>query len=99
MQIADYIHAHLDQSIKLADLAEVAGISQFHFSRLFKQSTGMTPHQYLTQQRIEQAKQLLKGTKGAISEIALQCGFNSQSHFSKHFKDAIGMTPNNYRKN
>ncbi|NEQ46736.1 MAG: helix-turn-helix transcriptional regulator [Leptolyngbya sp. SIOISBB] len=98
MQIADYIHAHLNQSIKLADLAEVAGISQFHFSRLFKQSMGMTPHQYLTQQRIEQAKQLLKGTKGAIAEIALQCGFNSQSHFSKHFRDTTGMTPRDYRK-
>ncbi len=99
VQITDYIHTHLDQSIKLADLAEVAGISQFHFSRLFKQSMGMTPHQYLTQQRIEQAQQLLKGTKGAIAEIALQCGFNSQSHFSKHFRDATGMTPSRYRKN
>lgn len=99
VQISDYIHAHLDQPIKLADLAEVAGISQFHFSRLFKQSMGMTPHQYLIQQRIEQAKQLLKGTKRAIAEIALECGFNSQSHFSKHVRDATGMTPNNYRKN
>ncbi len=99
MQISDYIHAHLDQSIKLADLAEVAGISQFHFSRLFKQSMGITPYQYLIQQRVEQARQLLPLTKRAIAEIALQCGFNSQSHFTKHFKDATGMTPNNYRKN
>lgn len=99
LQISDFIHAHLDQSIKLADLAEVAGMSQFHFSRMFKQAMGMTPHQYLLQQRIEQAKQLLKGTKLAIAEIALQCGFNSQSHLSKHFRDATGMTPSAYRKN
>lgn len=99
LQISDYIQAHLDQSIKLADLAEVASMSQFHFSRMFKQSMGITPHQYLLQQRIEQAKQLLKGTKGAIAEIALQCGFNSQSHLSKHFRDVTGMTPNAYRKN
>lgn len=99
LQISEYIHAHLDQSIKLADLADVAGMSQFHFSRLFKRSMGISPHQYLLQQRLEQAKQLLKGSKLAIAEIALQCGFNSQSHLSKHFREAIGMTPSDYRKN
>ena len=75
LQISEYIHANLDQSIKLADLADVAGMSQFHFSRMFKQSMGISPHQYLLQQKVEQAKQLLKGTKLAIAEIALQCGF------------------------
>jgi AraC family transcriptional regulator len=99
LQISDYVQAHLDQPIKLSDLSEVAGMSQFHFSRMFKQSMGITPHQYLLQQRIEQAKQLLKGTKLAIAEIALQCGFNSQSHLSKHFREATGMTPSAYRKN
>jgi AraC family transcriptional regulator len=83
----------------LADLADVAGMSQFHFSRMFKQSMGISPHQYLLQQRVEQAKQLLKGKKLAIAEIALQCGFNSQSHLSKHFREATGMTPSDYRKN
>lgn len=99
LQISEYIHAHLDQPIKLADLADVAGMSQFHFSRMFKQSMGISPHQYLLQQRVEQAKRLLKGSKLAIAEIALQCGFNSQSHLSKHFREAIGMTPSDYRKN
>lgn len=98
LQISDYIQAHLDQSIKLADLAEVAGLSQFHFSRLFKQSMGITPHQYLLQQRVEQAKRLLKRTKLAIADIALQCGFNSQSHLTKHFRETTGMTPSHYRK-
>ena len=98
LQISDYIQAHLDQSIKLTDLAKVAGMSQYHFSRLFKQSMGITPHQYLLKQRVEQAQQLLKGTKLAIAEIALQCGFNSQSHLTKHFRDATGTTPSSYRK-
>lgn len=99
LQISEYIQAHLDQEIKLADLANVAGISQFHFSRLFKQSMGISPHQYLLQQRVERAKQLLKSSKLAIAEIALQCGFNSQSHLGKSFRKATGMTPNDYRKN
>ncbi|MFG6094794.1 AraC family transcriptional regulator [Leptothoe sp. ISB3NOV94-8A] len=98
LQISDYIQAHLDRSIQLADLAEVAGMSQFHFSRLFKQSMGITPHQYMLKQRVEQAQQLLKGTKLAIAEIALQCGFNSQSHLTKHFREATGITPSRYRK-
>ncbi|MEM1255985.1 MAG: AraC family transcriptional regulator [Cyanobacteria bacterium P01_H01_bin.21] len=98
LQISDYIHEHLDQPIRLADLANIAGMSQFHFSRLFKQSMGVTPHQYLLQQRVEQTKQLLKGTRLAIAEIALQCGFNSQSHMTKHFREATGVTPSKYRK-
>lgn len=99
LQVSDYIHAHLDQSIKLTDLADVAGISQFHFSRLFKQSMGSPPYQYILQQRVERAKQLLRHSKLAISEIALQCGFNSQSHLSQHFRSSTGVTPSTYRNN
>jgi AraC family transcriptional regulator len=98
LQISDYIQAHLDQEIKLADLADVARISQFHFSRLFKQSMGISPHQYLVQQRVERAKELLKSSQLAIAEIALQCGFNSQSHLGKSFKEMTGLTPSEYRK-
>ncbi|WP_337906990.1 helix-turn-helix domain-containing protein [Iningainema tapete] len=98
LQVSEYINAYLDQEIKLADLANLAGVSQFHFSRLFKQSMGISPHQYLLQQRVERAKQLLKKSKLAISEIALQCGFNSQSHLGKYFREFTGVTPSSYRK-
>jgi AraC family transcriptional regulator len=98
IQISEYINDRLDREIKLADLAALVGVSQFHFSRLFKQSMGISPHQYLLQQRIERAKQLLKNSKEAIVEIAFQCGFNSQSHLGKHFREITGMTPNHYRK-
>lgn len=98
LQVSEYIHAHLDQEIKLVDLANVVSVSQFHFSRLFKQSMGISPHQYLLQQRVERAKQLLKTSKLAIAEVALQCGFNSQSHLGKAFREVTGMTPNEYRK-
>jgi AraC family transcriptional regulator len=99
LQILDYIHDHLDQEIKLADLATLLDMSQFHFSHLFKQSLGTSPYQYLLQQRIERAKQLLKQTDQSIMEIAFQCGFNSHSHLSKQFRQLTGITPTAYRTN
>jgi AraC family transcriptional regulator len=99
LQVLEYIHAHLDRDLKLADLAGSIGMSQFHFSHLFKQSLGTSPHQYLLQQRIERAKQLLKQTDRSIIEIALECGFNSHSHLSKQFRQLTGMTPKSYRSN
>ncbi len=96
-QILDYIDTHLERNIKLADLARLLDMSQFHFSRLFKQSIEMSPYQYLIQQRIERAKQLLKKTDRLIVDIALECGFNSHSHLSKQFRQFTGMTPKAYR--
>ncbi|AFY77191.1 transcriptional regulator containing an amidase domain and an AraC-type DNA-binding HTH domain [Pleurocapsa sp. PCC 7327] len=99
LQVLDYLNEHLNQDIKLADLAQLLGMSQFHFSHLFKQSLGIAPYQYLLQQRIERAKQLLKQTERSIMEIALECGFNSHSHLSKQFRQLTGMTPKAYRAN
>ena len=98
-QVLDYIDAHLEHEIKLADLAQLLDMSQFHFSRLFKQSLGISPYQYLLQQRVECAKQLLKSTDRLITDIAFACGFNSHSHLSKQFKQLTGMTPKAYRSN
>ncbi|HIK39474.1 helix-turn-helix domain-containing protein [Thermoleptolyngbya sp. M55_K2018_002] len=97
LQVLDYLNDHLDQEIKLADLANLLGISQFHFSRLFKQSVGLSPYQYLLQQRIETAKRLLKQTDDSIMEIALSCGFNSHSHLTQQFRKLTGITPSRYR--
>lgn len=99
LQILDYINAHLSQDIKLADLAAILGMSQFHFSHLFKQSIGTAPYQYLLQQRLERAKQLLKQSDAMVVDIALECGFNSHSHLSKQFRQFVGMTPTAYRAN
>jgi len=96
-QILDYIDANLAQNMKLADLARLLDMSQFHFSRLFKQSLGTTPHRYLSQQRVERAKQLLSKSDQAIIDIALECGFSSHSHLSKQFRKLTGMTPKAYR--
>jgi AraC family transcriptional regulator len=99
LRVLDYIHEHLHQEIRLADLAALLEISPFHFSHGFKQSIGIAPYQYLLQQRIERAKQLLKESDHSITDIALMCGFNSHSHLSKQFRQATGMTPTTYREN
>ncbi|MBD3887226.1 helix-turn-helix transcriptional regulator [Phormidium tenue FACHB-886] len=97
-QALSYIHAHLDQEVTLPQLAEVVGMSQYYFCRLFKQSMGMPPHQYLLQQRVERAKQLLQQHKFSIADIALQCGFSNQSHLNRHFKRIVGVTPFTFLK-
>ena len=96
-QVLEYIHAHLDQNIRLADLAQILDMSPFHFSRLFKRSLNISPYQYLLQQRIERAKALLKQSDRSIIEIAFCCGFNSHSHLSKQFRQLTGVTPSDYR--
>jgi AraC family transcriptional regulator len=97
LQVIEYIDEHLHRDIKLVDLAQLLDISQFHFSHLFKRSLGTSPYQYILQQRIERAKQLLKQTERSIIDIALLCGFNSHSHLSKQFRQLTGMTPTAYR--
>ena len=97
-QAIEYIDNNLSQSIKLEDLATHVGISKFHFSRLFKKSLGLSPHQYVMQQRIELAKQLLLKSNMSISDVALECGFNSHAHMGKYFRQIVGITPKAYRQ-
>lgn len=92
-QIVDYIQAHLTQNISLEDLAQLVNLSSYYFCRLFKQSMGVTPHQYIIHQRVKQAKQLLLNSNLTIVEVANLVGFANQSHLNYHFKRIMGATP------
>lgn len=93
--VIDYIHAHLEQNLSLAELATVVQLSPWHFARLFKQSTGVSPHQYHIRCRIERAKELLLKGLG-IADVAQAVGFGSQGHFNYHFKRLMGTTPKQF---
>jgi AraC family transcriptional regulator len=96
-QAVNYINEHLDQNLTLAEIAAAVRMSPNYFASLFKQSTGLTPHQYVMQCRIEKAKQLLRHQELALVEICQEVGFASQSHFTRVFRQYTNTTPKAYR--
>lgn len=97
-QVVNYIQDNLNQDLSLAEIAAVADISMYHFSRLFKQSTGFAPHQYVMNCRIQEAQRLLAKTEKTIEEVSQVVGFQNQSHFTNVFRKLIGTTPKVYRE-
>ena len=97
-RVIDYMKANLTQDLSILELATLTRMSASHFSRSFKQSVGIAPYQYLMQQRVERAKQLLKRQAISISDIALDCGFANQTHLTKVFRQMTGTTPKAYQK-
>ncbi|MDM9383419.1 AraC family transcriptional regulator [Chlorogloeopsis sp. ULAP01] len=92
-QVKEYINEHLEQDVKLSEIAAIAQMSQYHFLRLFKQGMGVTPHQYILQCRIDKAKYLLQHSELSIADIAVRVGFCDQSHLTRYFKRIVGVTP------
>jgi AraC-like DNA-binding protein len=92
--VTEYVAAHLSDDIKIADLADVACYSQYHFCRLFKESTGQSPYQFVVQRRMEEAMRRLQANSHArVSTIARKVGYSSPSHFSRAFKKHFGVAP------
>lgn len=97
-RVIEFIDANLENDISLGDLASVADLSQFHFSRAFRKSTGKTPQQFVMQQRLERAKLLLARPDLPIVEVSLRSGFKNQSHFTSWFRRYTNFTPKIWRE-
>lgn len=93
LRATEFIGEHLDQTISLAELASLVGLSIPRFAHLFKASTGLAPYQYVIQKRVERAQCLLQMGGVSVAEVATLVGFTDQSHMTKHFKRLLGVTP------
>ena len=98
LRVVDYIHANLDASVAMADLATVAGMSPWQFARAFKAETGQSPHQYVLERRVDYARELLAFDDMPLAQVAAASGFASQSHMTDVFRVRLGVSPGRYRR-
>jgi AraC-like DNA-binding protein len=97
-RVTDYLAAHLSEDIPLQTLSDLVKLSRSYFSRAFKVSTGLAPHQWLLQARISKAKQLLLGTERPLAQIAIDVGFADQAHFTRTFRREAGESPGAWQR-
>jgi RpiB/LacA/LacB family sugar-phosphate isomerase len=97
-RIFSHVRENISLELSVIELAQVAGMSQYYFSKLFKMSTGTTPHQYVMRQRVERAQEYLRETKVGLADVAMKVGFETQSHFTSVFRRLAGITPKHYRE-
>jgi AraC family transcriptional regulator len=97
-RLADFIESRLDSAITLGMLAEIACMSEYHLSRMFRASFGMPPHAWIAARRIDRARHMLKSGALPLQQIADACGYADLSHFSHRFRDATGVSPTRYRQ-
>ncbi len=93
----DHVDAHYAEPHDLAALAEVAGLSKYHFQRLFKATYGLSPAAYLSQRRVERAQDLLRATNLTVTEVCHAVGFSSLGSFSARFRELVGETPSAFQ--
>lgn len=97
-RVTEFINDNLEQDLTLTEIAAVAGLSHFHFARAFRKTMGITPQQYITNRRIEKAKELLAESNLPIVEVGFQAGFKNQSHFTTLFRKFTSLTPKIWRE-
>lgn len=97
-QVTDWIEEHLDDEFDLERLAAQAGLSKFHFHRLFREATGVSPAKYQLIARMNAARRLLRETKQSIATISVDLGFSTASHFAQVFRRETSMRPSEYRR-
>lgn len=97
-RVMEFVEGNLTEPLSVDQLAQQASLSPFHFARSFKHSTGMTPHQYVTERRMRHAKRMLSDFQMKLAEVGKQAGFSSQSRFTTVFRKHVGLTPGEYRR-
>jgi len=97
-QITDWMSDHRADDFGLDQLAAQAGLSKFHFHRLFKSAVGVAPSRYHINLRMDEAKRLLRETKKSIVDVALDIGYTNPSHFAQLFRRETGLSPSDYRR-
>jgi AraC family transcriptional regulator len=97
-RVTDYMRENLDQNIELQELADLVGLSRYHFCHTFRRASGHTPHGWLTRQRIARARELLSSPRLRIVEVALAVGYQTPSAFASSFRRVVGKTPTEYRR-
>lgn len=97
-RVIDYVGQHLTEDIAVADLAKIACLSIFHFTRTFAAATGTPPHRYVSRLRLERAKEVIASGSASIADVALMFRFSSQSSFTRAFRRVTGVAPAAYRR-
>jgi AraC family transcriptional regulator len=97
-RIKAFVDAKMEDDLTLCEMAQAVELSTAHFSRMFRKSTGETPHQFLLRQRVERAKEMLRAADARVMDVAVACGFKSQQHFAQVFRHVCGASPTEYRQ-
>src|SRR4030095_16732454 len=97
-RIRELVPAKMEDALRLDEVAQSVGLSTAHFARMFRKSTGETPHQFVLRQRVERAKAMLRAPDARVLDVAVACGFKTQQHFAQVFCDVCGVSPTQYRR-
>jgi AraC family transcriptional regulator len=97
-RIKELVHSKMEDDLSLEDMAQSVGLSTAHFARMFRKSTGETPHQFVLRQRLERGKAMLRAPDARVLDVAVACGFKTQQHFAQVFRDVLGLSPTQYRQ-